>query len=225
MGFPEPPTPRNDMTPTRKILASSALAVLFLLASAPAQSLLGTPHVGFSADALTFGDNELDRVLGTTYGVSAHANFALAEALDLKVTGSYLESEGSLEETKVDFKGMTLGANLVYAFAPQGQLTPYVRGGLFYVDTEVVAKQGDIRIATEDSDYGLELGGGVEFLVSEALLLNLDLAYVNQDQDDGIVVEGKLGYWLNAHALAYLSGAYDFDDDNRLASVGILVKL
>jgi hypothetical protein len=140
------------------------------------------------------------------------------------VQGSYVETEDSVGETKYDFKGMGVDASLVYYHRLEKGLTPYVRGGLVYVDNELVEKAAGPRLTTGDSETGLDIGGGLEWVCCANALLTLDAGYINIDEEDGTYVGATAGYWLNQNTLVYLSGSHDFNDETRVASLGILIK-
>jgi opacity protein-like surface antigen len=166
------------MNVLRRSLFASVFASTLLFSSVPAQTLMGTPNVGFRFDLITLGNDELDDLMGTIYGGSVEATFVINSQIDLNVLGSYVESEGSRDLVKIDYKDKTLGGNLVFHFEPKGSITPYALAGLHYVESDIIAKRDGVRIASEDSDVGMEVGGGVEMLPVRNVVLNLKLSYV-----------------------------------------------
>jgi hypothetical protein len=38
------------------------------------------------------------------------------------------------------------------------------------------------------------------------------------------VAEGRAGYWINEKALAFLSASNNFESDDQMASLGLLIR-
>ena len=202
-----------------------AIAFVAIAGTSNAETLLGKNYIGGSFGIVQFGDDDLDEVLGNGYGFSGVGNINLNPNIDLNLGVAYVWADGDTGGVEVDVTSIGAGADLIYFFKPNEQVNPYIGAGLTLVKSEVEASALGVSEDEDDTEVGFGAGAGVEIEATEEVLLRVGLDYFNIDSEDSIDVSVSLGYWFSEQVLGAIGGSYDFDSEDAIAEVGIVVKL
>jgi len=201
------------------------IAFAAIAGTANAETLLGKNYIGGSFGIVQFGDDEMDEVLGNAYAIAIVGNINLNPNMDLHVFGGYLWADGDTEGNEIDITSLGAGADLIYFFKPNEKVNPYVGAGLAVIKREVEVSGFGMTEDEEDTEVGFGGEVGVELEFTEQVLFNFSLNYFNIDSEDSISVNAGVGYWFNEQVMGSLSGSYDFDEEDALATLGLIFKL
>lgn len=174
----------------------SALLAVLLLAPAARAEFPSGPHVG----TLGIGPAFLDGGLGTGLYLAGRMNLGtVADHLvwdaglhwwkkseSTNIAAGYDVFGQPLDPVIVETKArdLALYSGVKYEFPVNGpKVFPYARGGLGLNFVDVSVESQGISISGGDTDLGIYLGGGVEYLVSPSLMIGGELVYHATDAD------------------------------------------
>ena len=183
------------------------------------EPLLGKNYVGASFSFIQFGDDLLDEILGTGYGLSVFGNRNLGPNTDLFVSGGRNWADGNDAGIEVDLSSTYVGGDIIHFLSPSEPVNPYFHAGLTLVEAEVELSGPAGRFSTDDSEIGFGLGGGIEFDTTENVTSSIGISYFNIDSEDSIGVGGFLAYWFNETVVSSIGGSYDLDDNTAVAAL------
>ena len=211
--------------PVRTVAVIAALSAASC-AAARAETLLGSNYAGGSFGFFQFGDDRIDDVVGTAYGVDGVGNLNLMPNLDLKLAVSYLWAEGNEGGVEIDMSGLAAGANLIaYRTCYRDWIHPFVGAGLSVVENETQLSSAGLSVGGDGTEVGFDAGAGVELELGEKYLLRVGGDYFYIDDDDDVNLSATLGYWLSSQVLATVRGTYAIDSENTALYLGLRLKL
>jgi opacity protein-like surface antigen len=202
-----------------------AIAFLAITGTSHAETLLGKNYIGASFGIVQFGDDDIDDVIGNAYGFSGVANINLNPNFDLNLGGAYVWADGEESGVEIDITSIGGGADLIYSFKPNEQINPYIGAGITVVKSEIEVSALGVSVDEDDTEIGFGAGAGIEIEATEEVLLRVGLNYYNIDSEDSIDASISLGYWFSEKILCAIGGNYDFDTEDAIAEIGIVVKL
>ncbi len=158
-------------------VAVVAIAMVMAAATAGAQTTGTTPTMLEKGDQvagvkLAFGEGNL--------GVGAKYQYSFTDRI--RVDGSFTyflpKTEGSgITKSTVSF--FEISANGHYLFPVHEGINVYALAGLGYVNVTAKADMGELGdYSAGSSDFGANLGGGVDYFLSEKMILNAEAKYM-----------------------------------------------
>jgi outer membrane protein X len=144
--------------------------------------------VGFTANAQQKGDMAAgaNLVFGTgdnlsNFGVRAKFQYNILDPLRLEGSFTYfLPKEYGFGTTKLNM--LDFSANAHWLFPVADRITVYPLAGLGVMGTKAkvdldLGELGNYGGSASDTDFGVNIGGGVDFKIANATLLNVEAKY------------------------------------------------
>ncbi len=142
-------------------------------------TLIVVLHFGYNAQAqedtrigafLAYG-TEIENV-----GIGANAEFPILENFTISPSFIYYFPK---EEIGIKINWFELNANLNYYFVDQDDISAYALGGLNYSSVKVTFDQPWLgSFSNSDGRIGLNLGGGINFKISDNIIPFAEIKYV-----------------------------------------------
>jgi outer membrane protein X len=144
--------------------------------------------VALSANAQQKGDMAAGAniVLGTgddltNFGIGAKFQYNVLDPLRLEGSFTYfLPKEYGLGTTKLNMWDISVNAHWIFPVAEKINLYPLAGLGIFGTKAKVDIDLGGLGKyggSASDTDFGLNIGGGVDFKISQTVLLNVEAKY------------------------------------------------
>lgn len=200
-------------------------------------SLLGKNYIGGAFSITKFGDDILDDVFGESYDFTIRGNINIAPNLDLHLAFSYAWADGDESAyihpyyVKLDYEltGYSGAANLVYFFDADDVVTPYVGAGVGVAKQEVEVKASILGYSEsedeDDTNFGFTLCAGIDIEPVDKMLIRTGLDFLHIDSENYVTLGLSLGYWFSEQALGSIGCAYEFDQEDTTATIGLVIKL
>jgi outer membrane protein X len=137
----------------------------------------------------------------TNVGIGGQFQYNIIDPLrlDASLTLFFPKKYGvsGLAESKVTMWDLSVNAH--YLFPVSDQVTVYPLAGLGIFGTKVkvdvdLGEWGAYNPGTSDSEFGLNLGGGIDFKLSGNLFLNAEMKYKIQSNWGRFIVSAGLAY-------------------------------
>jgi outer membrane protein X len=144
--------------------------------------------IGFTANAQQKGDMAAGAniVLGTgdgltNFGIGAKFQYNVIDPLRLEGSFTYfLPKEYGLGTAKLNMWDVSINAQWLFSVADKISLYPLAGLGILGTKAKVdldMGEYGNYGASASATNFGLNIGGGVDFRVTESLLLNLEAKY------------------------------------------------
>ncbi len=189
-----------------------------------AQTLRDTDYFTLEAGTFVSGDKLINDIFGPHLDAFGALNKMLTDNFSVlgKVEGIY--GEGSKSGIDLTRSGLKAGLSLVGLLMPGKPVDPYVLAGGLFEYNRVTASAGGADENDSDSEFGFEIGGGIEFNLEPKTLLDLGVLYQKFSDFDSIYANARIGYALTTSVTLLLEGGYAFDEEDYYARAGIAVK-
>lgn len=205
-----------------KLVAATVIGV-FLGGNSFAAGLHGSDYVDFEAGAFKYGDEVVDDLLGTHADFLGAVNKKITSNVDLLASGEFIFAYKDKDGIKVDHEGVKAGLRLNLLLAPGKAIAPYLLAGGLYEYNRLAGTSDSESASKDDSDFGGEAGGGVEFDLAP-LLIDANLIYQKFQDFDTFATEAKLALALNEKIIPFVVGRYAFDEKDISCRIGLAVK-
>lgn len=209
------------------------ITLLFVLAStictsfniSHAASLRDSDYITIEGGAFKFGDEVVDDIFGTYAGLFGEVNKIIDNHFSVLGTLGGIYGEGSSEGIDLTHTGLKAGLGLVFMVAPENSTAnPYLLAGGLYEYNEIEGEASGTTQSEDDSDYGYEVGGGIEIEMGSKALIDLGLAYQSIGDFDSLTTKARLGYEIGANTLGLLTFGYALDEEDIRLLLGVGVK-
>lgn len=142
-------------------------------------------------------------------GFGAKLNVLLSPTVALEIRGSYFEFEESTGGTSATLEVIPIEAALLYMFAGDDVIRPYVGGGVGYylLDLEWSSPAGSMNPDVDD-EVGFFAVGGAAFKISDRFSLFAEAKYI----------------WLEMDTIEGMAATGDDDLSGFGANVGLLLR-
>ena len=187
----------------------SALLVVLLLAPVASAEYHSGPHVA----TVGVGPAFLDQTLGTGLYVSARFDLGtFNDKLGWDAGLHWWKKSETTSITAYDFSGQPIATSSVetsardlalfsgvkFSFPVNSpKMFPYARGGLGLNFVDVSVESQGISVSGGDTDLGIYLGGGFDYLISSSMMIGGELIYHATDADHtllGVTMSFPLGH-------------------------------
>ena len=173
---------------TKRTTVLFSLAMLASIGSASiAQAQVSNPlkFTVFAGAALPTGDTKDGVNMGYDVGAALDYHVPLS-SFGLRAEGTYAsfgaKDSGGAEDA--DLSDLGVNANLVFWLPnPGSPVKAYLTGGPSYSRIKVSASSGNIDASVSDSNWGYNVGGGLDFALG-ALSTRLDVRYKRVSSDN-----------------------------------------
>ncbi len=189
-----------------------------------ADSLRNADYLNLEAGAFVSGDKLINDIFGPHLDAFGALNKMLTDNFSAlgKVEGIY--GEGSKSGIDLTRSGLKAGLSLVGLLTPGKPVDPYVLAGGLFEYNRVTASAGGADENDSDSEFGFEVGGGIEFNLEPKTLLDLGVLYQKFSDFDSIYANARIGYAFTTSVTLLIEGGYAFDEEDYYARAGIAVK-
>lgn len=170
------------MKPNIIFIALLLATLLILNTSATGQSMEGDTKLGIG-----FGyGHELEEL-----GLGINANYAIRSEIRIAADFFYylVDDDEFLGET-IEYTAYELNANVHYLFINEENVIVYGLTGLNYLSLEASTSTDNVTVSSDESEFGLNLGGGFEYLTSEQLSIFGEIKYAISEFDQFLFSAG-----------------------------------
>ncbi|MDR0969367.1 MAG: porin family protein [Lentimicrobiaceae bacterium] len=164
-----------------KKIAITAIAILTMSLPAIAQQK-GDMAAGAQL-AIGMGDEI------TNFGIGAKFQYNVTDPIRLEGSFTFFMPKEQVADVKVSFWDLNVNAH--YLFPIANQITVYPLAGLGIQGCKVKTSYGGYSASASDSDIAINLGGGIDYALTDQLVLNGELKYkISGDWDRFIISVG-----------------------------------
>ena len=202
----------------------SCIWILLTSGFLSAETTFGKNYVEGSLSFINFGDGEMSEIFGNANEISGKINFNITSHFDLSLGAGYFWAEGSDQGFNLDLSSTSISLILNYFFNNGNQFVPYFRSGIIFLSSELKATGFGGSETVEESDFGLLVGFGFGYSITENVYLNLGLDYYTVNDEDGLQFAAQIGFWFNESIIGTFGGSLDLDNDSSAVSVGVIIS-